>query len=202
MDAFGGDLTERWKVEATIGGSSAELFLSDDGSNGVSPDSAQWLWQDEKVYDWRLTWNGDIATFTLFEGELDRAPSETLSYDVVDTLLNGIEVKARVDSRDTNKVAANTRARLTLETLNGYDIDQATYSAIADGVAGQDTWTKLYVASLTFSASFELTGSAAFDWPALSPQDQNAGPRLQFQLEGNYTPWLDFGQVPATLGLF
>ncbi|MBE7384090.1 MAG: hypothetical protein F6J95_022055 [Leptolyngbya sp. SIO1E4] len=202
VDAFGDDLTELWKVEGTIGGSSAELFLSEDGSNGTSPNSAQWLWQDEKVYDWRLNWDGDIATFTLFDGLLDQAPFETLSYDMVDTPVNGLEIKARVDSRDTSQVAEGTQAQLSLKTLNGYDIDTATYRAIAEGMAGQDTWTKLYVASSTFSEPFELTGSTTFDWPTFNPQAQNAGSRLQFQLEANYVPWLDSGSPPAEPRLF
>jgi ribosomal protein L35AE/L33A len=202
VDSFGGDLTELSKVESTIGGSGKELFLATDGSNGPNPSSAEWTWLDAKTYNWQLDWDGDQATFSLFNGPpVPGSLSAVITYDVVDTPINGLELKTRVDSRDSSKVEPGTQALLTLETVNGYNISSQNIQSTATGVAGQDTWNNLYVASNTFLNPFSLTGTATFDWQDLNPQTANAGARLQFQIEANYDPTLGMN-LPSAPRLF
>ncbi|HEY9646262.1 MAG TPA: choice-of-anchor W domain-containing protein [Chroococcidiopsis sp.] len=190
VPSFGGDATELWKLESMIGGSGKELFLATDGSNGPTPSTADWTWADNSLYNWQLNWDGNFATFTLFSGAFNNSFSRTVRYDVVNTPVNGLEIKTRVDVRTPTKVAAGTIAKLALTTLNGSDITSFHVQSVTTGIAGKDTWTKVFVASNDFLQPFTLRGTALFDWPSFNPQTQNAGARLEFQLEANYDPRL------------
>ncbi|NEP13198.1 MAG: hypothetical protein F6K14_23935 [Symploca sp. SIO2C1] len=183
-----------WKVESTIGGSGKEFFLSNNGSSGVNPDSADWTWADAQAFNWRLVSQGNSASFTLFSGALDNSFSQTIIYEVGELPVNGLEITTRVDGRNNSKVAAGTTANLRLNTLNNQDISNLNIQSTALGVAGADTWDKVSVASNDFLNGFNLTGDITFDWPDFNPQLKNAGSRLQFQLEANYDP--NFQDIP------
>jgi|GEM_PF-4673392 len=193
VDSFSQDKS-LWKVESIIGGSGKELFLSNNGSNGLNPVSADWTWVDALSFNWRLAWQGSSASFTLFSGALDNSFSETITYEVGDAPVNGLEMITRVDGRNNSKVAAGTTANLRLKTLNEQDISDLNIQSTAVGVAGTDTWHKVSIASNDLLNGFNLTGDITFDWFDFNPQSKNAGSRLQFQLEGNYDP--NFEDMP------
>lgn len=197
IDPLGND-TELWKAEGLIGGTSRELFLSNNGSNGVSPASAEWTWTKGIAYEWRLVWDGDIARFTLFNGALDQGSFQTLIYDTVNTEINSLQLSTRVDGRDTMRVGAGTTANLLLTTLNGQEVRSLNVAANTDYSAGVDQWTRIFVASREFLSPFTLTGSITFTWDSLNPQSVNAGSRVLFQLEANYSPDLVLENQPPT----
>lgn len=204
VDSFGQD-NSLWKIESIIGGSGKELFLSNNGSSGLNPDSADWNWVDAQTFNWRLVWQGSSASFTLFSGALDNSFSRTITYQVGDSPVNGLELITRVDGRNPSKIAAGTTANLRLKTLNAQNISNLNVQSTALGVAGTDTWNKLSVASNDFLEGFNLTGDVTFDWSDFNPQVQNAGSRLQFQLEANYDPNFEYipdsEQVPEPTSL-
>ncbi|MBD2461908.1 cadherin-like domain-containing protein [Oscillatoria sp. FACHB-1407] len=189
---------ELWKLEGIIGSNNnRELFLSQNGSVGTNPDNAEWVWVSGQTYHWRLTWDGNIARFALFSGALDASPSEILEYDVVNTLMDGLQLSTKVDTRDPNRVSSGTTVNLSLHSLNGQVIDssfgaEVTAVGNSSGVVGNN----LYLAISEQLTTLDATGTVRFSWSGINPQTAGAGSRVSFQLEANDLPEIPTNSAP------
>ncbi len=175
---------ELWKVDGQIGGNTKELSIGSPETGVIPAETADWVWSDGTIFDWRLQWNSvdEIATFIISE---ENGQNETLIYDLAGiSPVNGMQFTTFVRKED-QKLAAGTSINLTLNSVDGESL-VAPVNANATNTENAADSQNLYIASDSFIDGFELAGTVSFDWPTFNPQDANANSRVFFQFEANY----------------
>ncbi|MGD1803858.1 choice-of-anchor W domain-containing protein [Dapis sp. BLCC M126] len=175
---------ELWKIDAQIGGNTKELSIGSPETGVIAADTADWVWSNATIFDWRLQWDNidEIATF-IISGE--NGQSETLIYDLAGiSPVNGMQLTTFVREED-QKLAAGTSINLTLNSVNGESL-VAPANANATNTENAADSQNLYIASDAFIDGFELGGTVSFDWSTFNPQETNANSRAFFQFEANY----------------
>jgi len=174
---------ELWKVDAQIGGNTKELSIGSPETGVIAADTADWVWSDGTIFDWRLQWNSidEIATFIISD---ENGQNETLIYDLAGiSPVNGMQLTTFVRGEESETLAAGTSINLTLNSVNGESLVAPTTATATntENAASEN----LYIASNSFIDGFELAGTVSFDWPTFNPQDANANSRAFFQFEAN-----------------
>jgi hypothetical protein len=178
------------EVEGIAGGGSKEIFFGINGSStsGVQS-SVDLIWEDNKTYNWNLTWNPNTnqALFNISDSSgLLKSLNYTFSLTTLDRF-NAFGLLTKANAPDS-QLAAGTTMKLNIGNVSFTD---GTSVALNDSVSstsgGQIFDKQFYVLSnKALGKGTEITsmsGTFSMDWLTVNPQRKNANSRISFEVQ-------------------
>jgi hypothetical protein len=207
-ESFAFDPANGWTIDATAQGRAGvlgtgdwELGGFDDAiPNGVTPTSqAQWVWGDNESVSWLLNVDQTtgLASFKMWTA----TQSRTVNLGASDGF-NGFGIvtssQSATKSNGSYWVAPDTTMSLTVNQINGQNINPFTTSATSLDPIGKDIGLNYFALS---ENSYSLSGTLFMDWLSVNPQATSARSRVQFEVKIFDRPSQSVPEPGVTLGL-
>ena len=174
--------TTETKVDQNVGGQRRghDVFVRKGAT--FTGGSAGKTWTSGILYDWTLTYDGDVASLDV--------DGSTASFDVLDGSWNSFTLITRANNRtrksDGAKLFSDAKSEVSITGINGHALSTPlTQTALLDQFV-ESSWTLADFGPIT-----AMTGTLLFDWTATDSSLFNGSPNsaLGFGLKaGNVAP--------------
>ncbi|OKH23194.1 hypothetical protein NIES593_10115 [Hydrococcus rivularis NIES-593] len=187
---FNNSITKIGEVEGQAGGVGKEIFFGFNGASTGTPQSSIDLqWIDEKIYNWKLTWDA-----TNNKAELAIAQSSgiigTLNYTFASNVLDRFNAFGLITRADnpSSKVKSRTTIKLSIDRVAFSDNTRTRLNRSVKSTSGTKRFDKQFfiLSPRDRQNGVEITsmsGTFAMNWNAINPQRQNAGSRVAFEIK-------------------
>jgi hypothetical protein len=186
------DISKIGEVEGIAGGGSKEVFFGINGSStsGVQS-SIDLVWQDNKVYNWNLTWQ-PTTNQALFKISDSSNSLGNLTYTFSPTIqdrFNAFGLITKANAPDS-KLEAGTTMKLSIGNVSFTD---GTSVTLNDSVSSTSTPEaqifdkQFYILNnkdlLKGTEITSMSGTFMMDWLTSNPQSNNANARISFEVQ-------------------
>ena len=157
--------TTETKVDQTVGGQRRghDVFVRTGAT--FTGASAGKTWTGGALYDWTLTYDGDVASLDV--------GGASASFDVLDGSWSSFTLITRADNRtrDGVELFSDARSEVSITEINGHALSTAlTQTALLDEYVAS-SWTLADLGPIT-----AMTGTLLFDWTATDSALFNGSP--------------------------
>lgn len=180
------------EVEGIAGGGSKEIFFGINGSStsGVQS-SVDLLWQDNKVYNWNLTWqpNTNQALFSISDSSKSLSNLTYTFYPTILDKFNAFGLLTKANAPDS-QLEAGTTMKLNIGNVSFTDGTSITLndSVSSTSTLGSQIFDKQFyvLSNKALAKGTEITamsGTFMMDWLTSNPQKKNANSRISFEVQ-------------------
>ena len=160
----------------------ADLFVRP-GAVFSPNDNTNVDWVSGTLYDWSLSYDGSIATFTMNAADaIDNSTAKTVSYDVLDGTWNAFKLITRAQNLSRNRngvqqtLLSSSSTEVTIDEVNG---NALTTAYTQSSVLGGSEYVELTL-DYGGDAISSIAGTFQFDWLATGDYDSSPNGRLAF----------------------